>query len=86
MAADDDVYVLASFFDNLSVDVLANILAFLTAEDEDIMRMRSRRINKKVTEAVRKTIVPPTEFRVDNAEKCDGIRVTTESDAKFAAN
>ena len=69
-AADNDF---VASLDDLSVDVLANILAFLTVENI----IRSRRINKKVTEAVRKTIVPPTDFRVNNMESYNAMTVMT---------
>src|SRR6056300_889020 len=61
-------------FDQLD-DVLPNILEFLLLEDI----MRSRRINKKVMEAVRKTIVPPSDFRVDNVEDYNAMRVMAEA-------
>jgi hypothetical protein len=58
-------------FDDLSVDVLPNILAFLPLKNI----MRSRRINKKYREAVRRTIVPPTDFWVDSMEKYNAMNV-----------
>ncbi len=72
VAANDDSAVT---FDDLSVDVLANILAFLPLKN----MMRSRRINKKTMEAVKKTIVPLTDFRVDNAEKYNTMAVMTRA-------
>ena len=51
---------------DLSVDVLANIFGFLDGP-KDIMR--KRRVCKKWKEAVKMTIVPPTNFLVDSAEK-----------------
>ena len=59
-------------FDDL-VDVLPNILGFLLVEDI----MRSRRINKRVKEAVRKTIVPLTDFCVDSVENYNAMEVMT---------
>jgi hypothetical protein len=70
-AADDDFLV---SFDDLS-DVLPNVLGYLTPKDI----MCKRRINKKSREAVKKTIVPLSDFRVDNAEKYNAMNVMTEA-------
>ncbi len=70
VTASDDL--LASF-GALSVDVLANILGFLLIKDI----MCSRRINKKWKEAVRKTVVPPTDFVVDSLGKYNAVAVMT---------
>jgi hypothetical protein len=67
--ADDDF--LASF-DDLSVDVLPNIFGYLDGP-KDIMS--KRRLNKKSREAVRRTIVPPTEFNVDSARDYNAMNV-----------
>ncbi len=72
VAVGDDF--LASF-DDLSVDLHANILAFLPLQDIT----HSRRINKKSREAVKMTIVPLTDFRVDNAEKYNTLNVMTRA-------
>ena len=64
--------VLASF-DGLSIDVLSNIFAFLPVDDI----MRSRRINKKTREAVRKTIVPLTNFRVGSVKRYNAMNMMT---------
>jgi hypothetical protein len=61
-------------FDDLS-DVLPNILGFLPVENI----MRSRRINKKLMEAVKKAIVPLTNFRVDCVENYNTMTVMTEA-------
>ncbi len=70
--ADDDF--LASF-DDLSIDVLPNILAFLSLKDI----MSKRRLNKKSREAVRRTIVPPTEFNVDSVRDYNAMTVMTRA-------
>jgi hypothetical protein len=51
---------------DLSVDVLADIFGYLD-DIQDIMQ--KRRVCKKWKEAVKMTIVPPTNFLVDSAEK-----------------
>ena len=71
----DDAYVLLAGFDDLGVDVLANILGFLPVENI----MRKRCINKKWKEAVRMTIVPPTDFVVDKERKFNAMGVMTEA-------
>eukprot|EP00984_Skeletonema_dohrnii_P027019 scaffold16447_cov78-Skeletonema_dohrnii-CCMP3373.AAC.1 len=58
VAADDDT---SSSFDRLGTDALANIFGFL--RPEDIMLAR---LNNKMREAAKKTIVPMTLFRVDS--------------------
>ncbi len=68
VAGNDDF--LASF-DDLSIDVLANILAFLPLQDI----MSKRRINKKTREAVKMTIVPPTDFHIDSEIRCNTMNV-----------
>jgi hypothetical protein len=55
--------------------VLANILGFLLIKDI----MRSRRINKKSMEAVRNTVVPPTDFLVDTVKKYNVMAVMTRA-------
>ncbi len=62
-------------FDDLSVDLHANILCFLPVEEI----MRSRRINKKSMEAVKKTIFPLIEFRVDSVGKYNAMNVMTKA-------
>ncbi len=62
-------------FDDLSVDVLANVLGFLQLYEI----MRSRRINKKTREAVKMTIVPPTDFRVRSMNNYNAMRVMTRA-------
>jgi len=61
-------------FDNLGVDELANVFAFLPTVEEI---MRSRCINKKMREAVRKTIVPLIDVRVDSGRKYNAMNVMT---------
>jgi hypothetical protein len=65
VVAGNDDSSLASFDD--LVDVLPNILAFLPLHDI----MSKRRINKKTREAVKMTIVPPTDFPVDSEIRCN---------------
>ncbi len=60
---------------DLSIDVLANILGFLRIKDI----MQKRRVCKKWKEAVKKTIVPLTDFRVDNVKNYSGMNVMTEA-------
>ncbi len=72
-AASDNDFVAS--FDDLGVDELADILEFLTLKDI----MRSRRINKKLMEAVKKTIVPLTDFRADNVKNYQFFVETLES-------
>jgi len=62
-------------FDDLGVDVLANIYAFLPL----VNIMCSRCINKKSREAVKITIPPPHDFVVDSLEKYNGMVVMTEA-------
>jgi hypothetical protein len=69
-----NIFFVASF-DGLSVDVLADIFAFLPVDDA----MRSRRINKKTMEAVRKTIVPLTNFRVNSVTRFNAMGVMTRA-------
>lgn len=66
-------------FDDLGVDELANIFAFLPVKREvgflslkDIMS--KRRINKKSREAVKMTIVPPTDFFVYSMRQYNAMR------------
>ncbi len=61
---------------DLSVDVLADIFGFLDGP-KDIMC--KRRVCRKWREAVKKTIVPPTEFCVNSLVKFDAMRVMTEA-------
>jgi hypothetical protein len=65
----------AASFDGLSVDVLANILGFLQLKDI----MCKRRLNKKTLEAVKKTIVPPTDFRVSGMNEYNAMVVMTRA-------
>ena len=67
-------------FDDLGVDELANIFAFLPVMKEvgflalkDIMS--KRRINKKSREVVKKTIVPLTDFRVGSMIRYNAMTV-----------
>jgi hypothetical protein len=62
-------------FDDLSADVLAHILAFLSLKDI----MSKRRINKKTREAVKKTIVPPSGFCVNSMESYNAMAVMTRA-------
>jgi hypothetical protein len=62
-------------FDDLSVDVLANILGFLSLKEI----MSKRRINKKSREAVKKTIVPLTDFWVDDEKTYNAMCVMTRA-------
>jgi hypothetical protein len=62
-------------FDDLGVDVLANIYAFLPL----VNIMCSRCINKKSREAVKITIPPPHDFVVDRLDKYNGMVVMTEA-------
>ncbi len=61
-------------FDDLT-DVLPNIYGFLSLQDI----MRSRRINKTSREAVKMTIVPPTDFCVDSVDKYNAMNVMTRA-------
>ncbi len=61
---------------DLSVDVLADIFGFLDGP-KDIMC--KRRVCKKWREAVKKTIVPPTEFCVNSLVKCNAMNVMTRA-------
>ena len=72
VVADNDI--LASF-DDLNVDVLANIFKFLPVNNI----MHSRRINKKSREAVKMTIVPPTDFCVNSMENYNAMAVMTRA-------
>ena len=73
MAAGNDI--LAASFDDLGVDVLANVLAFLTVEEI----MRSRRVNKKSREAAKMAIVPPAAFWVDSDDKYNAMVAMTDA-------
>eukprot|EP00984_Skeletonema_dohrnii_P033264 scaffold29248_cov140-Skeletonema_dohrnii-CCMP3373.AAC.4 len=66
MTTDDDNN--SSSFGKLGTDALANIFGFL--RPEDIMRAR---LNKKMREAAKKTIVPLTDFRVDSVRKYNAL-------------
>jgi hypothetical protein len=63
-------------FDDLSVDVLANIFGFLSGAKEI---MSKRCINKKTMEAVKKTVVPLTDFRVNSVKNYNTMVVMTEA-------
>ena len=58
----------------VSIDVLANILGYLDGP-KDIMQ--KRRVCKKWKEAVKKTIVPLTDFRVDGVKIYNAMNVMT---------
>ena len=76
VAAIGDEFVVS--FGHLEVGVLANIYGFLDMEDI----MRSRRINKKSTEAVKMTIVPLSKyicFCVNSVEDYENMRVMTRA-------
>ena len=60
-------------FDNLSVDELADVLAFLPVEN--IFRLR--RLNKKTREAVKITTVPFSYFWVNSMKKYNAMTVMT---------
>jgi hypothetical protein len=64
----------AASFDDLS-DVLPNIFAFLPPKDI----MRSRRVNKKIREGVKKTIVPLSDFGVWRVETYNAMNVMTRA-------
>jgi hypothetical protein len=49
----------------LSKDVIPRILSFLSLKEI----MQKRRVSKKWSEAVKNTIVPPTDFRVEEVEE-----------------
>eukprot|EP00985_Skeletonema_marinoi_P028043 scaffold23834_cov158-Skeletonema_marinoi.AAC.3 len=59
-------------FDDLSTDELVNIFVFLSPED--IMRAR---LNRKMRDSAKKTIVPMTEFSVDSVKKYNAMAVMT---------
>ena len=67
-AVDHDDDIVAGSIDDLSTDELANIFGYLSPED--IMRAR---LNNKMREAATKTIVPPTDFVVDNVKKYNAM-------------
>jgi hypothetical protein len=62
-------------FDDLSIDVLANIFKYLPLEEI----MGSRCHNKKSADAVKMTIVPLGDFRVNNIIKYNAMGVMTEA-------
>jgi hypothetical protein len=62
-------------FDDLSADLRANIFSFLPPKDI----MRSRRINKTTSEAVKKTVVPLQGFRVGNMMTYNAMVVMTRA-------
>jgi hypothetical protein len=61
---------------DLSVDVLADILGYLDGP-KDIMC--KRRVCRKWKEAVKQTIVPPTDFSVESMEGYNTMRVMTKA-------
>jgi hypothetical protein len=69
MATGNDI--LAASFDDLGVDVLANILAFLKLE----VIMHLRRVSKRMREAVKMAIVPISDFVVNNVETYNAMVV-----------
>ena len=68
VAAENDLF---TSFDDLSVEVLANIFKFLPLEEI----MGSRRINKRVMEAVKMTSAPLGDFRVNSVNACNAMGV-----------
>mmetsp|Transcript_25753 Transcript_25753/g.43680 ORF Transcript_25753/g.43680 Transcript_25753/m.43680 type:complete len:420 (+) Transcript_25753:95-1354(+) len=66
MTTDDDDN--SSSFDRLGTDALANIFGFLLPED-----IMLARLNKKMREAAKKTIVPLTDFVVDSVRKYNAL-------------
>ena len=74
-AADDQM--MTAVANHLSVDELANIFGFLSGPKEV---MPKRRVCKKWTEAVRKTIIPANEeFEVNSVEKYNTMGVITRA-------
>jgi hypothetical protein len=69
-AADNDNNDFQASIESLSGDVLANILGFLLPRD-----IMNARVNNKMREAAKITIVPPTEFIVNSAGKCNAMNV-----------
>jgi len=61
-----------SSFERLGTNELANVFGFL--RPEDIMRAR---LNKKMREAAKSTIVPMTEFEVNSVDKYNAIAAMT---------
>jgi hypothetical protein len=59
----------------LSIDEVASILSFLPLKEI----MPKRRVCKKWKEAVKNTIVPPTDFRVESEWEYNAMRVMTEA-------
>ncbi len=60
---------------DLSVDVLANTFGYLGMQDI----MQKRCVCKKWKEAATKTVVPPTNFRIDSVEKHNAMGVMTRA-------
>ncbi len=56
-------------------DIMANVLAWLRVEEI----MGKRRVCKKWKEAVKKTIVPPTDFWVSSVGKYNAMRLMTRA-------
>jgi hypothetical protein len=82
MAAGNDDSLLLASFDDLSVDLHANIFGFLpfngygARDHRNIMHLR--RVCKKWKEAIKKTIVPLYRtFRVESAEEYSAMNVMT---------
>jgi hypothetical protein len=71
-AADDDHDNTASSFDDLGTDELAHIFGFLAPED-----IMLARLNNKMREAAKKTIVPMADFYVDSLVKYNAMAVMT---------
>ena len=59
----------------LSKDVIPSILSFLPLKEI----MPKRRVSKKWNEAVKNTIIPPTDFSVDSVEKFNAMNVMTRA-------
>ena len=57
----------------LSADDIPRILSFLDLKEI----MQKRRVSKKWNEAVKNTIIPPTDFRVDRVERYNAMTVMT---------
>jgi hypothetical protein len=69
---DDHNNIMMPSFDDLGTDVLANIFGCLPPKD--IMRAR---LNKKMREAAKKTIVPLANFSIDSVDKYNAMAAMT---------
>ena len=70
----EDNHDFLASIESLSGDVLANIFGFL--RPVDTMRVR---LNRKMREATKITIVPPTDFRVDSVDKYNAMNAMTRA-------